>query len=153
MGNTYSSASEAKADRKQQNAHRINVEPTTTARGDRGQYYRVHYRGAPLVDQTWNQELEACRAQLARGISGRLEVRRPSKAEWTVKENESHGPRFVRWQPRREDLSQNAVCRVPEILPAAVFRVGPSLQANAAEHPLGAQNVKVSKSCSDRCSD
>jgi len=90
--------------------HRIHIEPTTI-RGDRGQYYRVHYEGAPLIDETWNPELEACRALLARGIVGRLEIWRAGKphpdmlvpdiakaAEWTVEENEEHGPRFVRYR-------------------------------------------------------
>src|SRR5262245_29994958 len=78
MGDTYSIASEAEADREQQKAHRIYIEPTTI-RGDRGQYYRVHYRGAPLIDETWNPEFEACRALSARGIAGRLEVWRFGK--------------------------------------------------------------------------
>jgi hypothetical protein len=127
MGHTYDSAAMV---------HRIHIEPTTI-RGERGQYYRVDYEGAPLIDETWNPELEACRALLARGIVGRLEVWRFGKshpdmlvpdiakaAEWTVKENEARGPHFVRWQPRPEDLSQNAVSRAPEILPAAVLGLG-----------------------------
>jgi hypothetical protein len=112
--------------------HRIEIEPTAI-RGERGQYYRVHCEGAVLIDATWNPELEACRALSARGIEGRLEVWRFGKshpdmlvpdiakaAEWTVKENENHGPRFVRWKPRPEDLSQSAVSHAPKILPAAV---------------------------------
>jgi hypothetical protein len=137
--NTYDNAAQTEADREQQKAHRIDIEPTTV-RGDRGQYYRVHYRGAPLIDETWNPEFEACRALLARGIAGRLEAWRFGKsrpdtlvpditkaAEWTVKENESHGPRFVRWKPLPEDLSQNAVSRAPEILPAAVLGSGATI--------------------------
>ena len=137
MGYSYDSKAEAQA---------INIEPTTI-RGDRGQYYRVHYRGAPLIDETWNPEFEACRALLARGIAGRLEVWRFAKshpdtlvpdiekaADGTVKENESRGPHFGRWQPRPEDLSQNAVSRAPEILPAAVLASGdPSLPRKETE--------------------
>jgi hypothetical protein len=124
MGYSYGSKAEVEA---------IHIEPTTI-RGDRGQYYRVHYRGAPIIDETWNPELEACRALLARGIVGRLEVWRASKshpdmivpdiakvAEWTVVENESHGPRFVRWRPLPEHLSQNALSCSAGIAPAAVF--------------------------------
>jgi hypothetical protein len=40
--------------------HRIQIEPTTI-RGERGQYYRVHFEDAVLIDETWNPELEACR--------------------------------------------------------------------------------------------
>jgi len=58
--------------------HRIYIEPTTI-RGERGQYYRVHYKGAVLIDETWNPELEACRALMARGIVGRLEAWRFGK--------------------------------------------------------------------------
>jgi hypothetical protein len=137
MGDTYDSSAMV---------HRIHIEPTTI-RGERGQYYRVHYEGAPLIDETWNPELEACRALLTRGIVGQLEVWGFGKshpdmlvpdiakaAEWTVKENETRGPHFVRWQPRPEDLSQNAVSRAPEILPAAVLGSGdPTLPRKETE--------------------
>jgi hypothetical protein len=116
--------------------HRIDIEPTTI-RGKRGQRYRVHYEGAVLIHETWNPEFEACRALMARGITGRLEVWRLSKshpdmlvpdiakaAEWTVVENESHGPRFARWEPRPEDLSWNAASRARGIAPAAVLGSG-----------------------------
>jgi hypothetical protein len=147
MDYTYDSGAEAEADREQQKAHRMYIEPTTI-RGDRGQYYRVHYRGAPLIDETWNPEFEACRALSGYGIAGRLEVWRPGKeqpdvvirdiakaAEWTVKENETRGPHFVRWQPRPEDLSQNAVSRAPEILPAAVLGSGATTPATKEVEP------------------
>src|SRR5215470_2940663 len=101
--------------------HRIHIEPTTI-RGERGQHYRVSYQGAVLIDDTWNPQLEACRALLARGIGGRLEVWRFGKshpdmlvpdiskaAEWTVEENQTSGPRSVWWRPRPEHLPQNAV--------------------------------------------
>jgi hypothetical protein len=116
--------------------HRIYIEPTTI-RGERGQHYRVHYEGAVLVDETWNPELEACRALLARGIASRLEVWRAGKphpdmlvrdiakaAEWTVKEDERRGPRFARWSARPEDLLQDAVSCGRGIAPAAVFGSG-----------------------------
>ena len=80
MGETHSLASEAEADREQQKAHRIYIEPTTI-RGDRGQYYRVNYRGAPLIDETWIPEFEASRVLSARGIAGRLEVWRFGKSD------------------------------------------------------------------------
>jgi hypothetical protein len=100
--------------------HRIYIEPTTI-RGERGQYYRVHYKGAVLIDETRNPELEACRALLSRGIVGRLEIWRFGKdhsdmlipdiakaAECTVEENEKRGPRFVQWT-RPDDAPWNAV--------------------------------------------
>jgi hypothetical protein len=127
--------------------HRIQIEPTTI-RGERGQHYRVSYEGAVLIDETWNPELAACRELLARGIVGRLEVWRRGKshpdmlvpdiakaAEWTVKENETRGPHFGRWQPRPEDLSQNAVSRAPEISPAAVLGSGATTLPKKAIEP------------------
>jgi hypothetical protein len=116
--------------------HRIYIEPTTI-RGERGQYYRVHYKGAVLIDETWNPELGACRALLSRGIVGRLEAWRFGKdypdvlipdiakaAEWTVEENEKRGPRFAWWKPRPEDTARNAVSLSGGIAPATVLELG-----------------------------
>ena len=118
--------------------HQVYIEPTTI-RGARGQYYRVHYQGAVLIDETWNPELEACRALLARGIVGRLEVWRfmfgkdhpnmvvpdiAKAAQWTVVENEKSGPRFARWKPRPEHLPQNAVSLSAPFPPAGVRSYG-----------------------------
>jgi hypothetical protein len=60
-------------------AHRITIEPTSI-RGERGQYYRVYFEGAVLIEDTWNPEFEACRALVARGITGRLETWRAGKS-------------------------------------------------------------------------
>ena len=115
--------------------HRIYIEPTTI-RGERGQYYRVHYEGALLIEELWNPELEACRALLARGFVGRLEVWRFGKdhpdmlipdiaktAECTVEENEKRGPRFVQWT-RPDDAPWNTVSSSGGIVPAVVFELG-----------------------------
>jgi hypothetical protein len=126
--------------------HRIDIEPTTIRR-ERGQYYRVHYKGAVLIDETWNPELEACRGLLARGIVGRLEVWRFGKchpdmlvrniaeaAEWTIEENEKSGPRFARWKPRPETISQNAVFSSGAFAPAAgLGSGGPTLPSKETE--------------------
>ncbi len=42
-------------------AHRIVIEPTSI-RGERGQHYRVYFKDAVLIEDTWNPEFEACRA-------------------------------------------------------------------------------------------
>jgi hypothetical protein len=110
---------------------RIVIEPTTI-RGERGQRYRVHFEGAVLIDDTWNPELEACRALVVRGVSGRLEVWRADRASpamiitdiagvsgRTVKENEKMGPRSAPWAPLPEDLGADAVSRDPVFAPAA----------------------------------
>jgi hypothetical protein len=85
-------------------AHRIVIEPTSI-RGERGQYYRVYFEGAVVIEDTWNPEFEACRALVARGVTGRLETWRADKpypglifpdiaegARWTVVENPKEGP-------------------------------------------------------------
>jgi len=90
--------------------HRIYIEPTAI-RGERGQSYRVHYQGAVLIDETWNPEFEACRALLARGVTGRLEVWRPrgtfpglildieKATKLTVEESATVSARIVPWMP------------------------------------------------------
>ena len=89
-------------------AHRITIEPTEI-RGERGQRYRVHYGDAVLIEDTWNPEFEACRALVARGVTGRLDVWRAGKthpdmivpdieegARWTVVETTRSAPSLGR---------------------------------------------------------
>jgi hypothetical protein len=99
---------------------RIIIEPTTL--GDRGQRYRVKWAGGTLIEYTRNPEHDACRALLARGITGRLEVWRAGAelpassidiergAQWTISETGEHGPLLVRWK-RFEDHDRDAVSR------------------------------------------
>ena len=97
-------------------AHRLIIEPTSI-RGERGQYYRVYFQDAVLIEVTWNPEFEACRALVARGVAGRLDVWRAGKthpdvivpdieegARWTVVENAREGPVIKRWEPFPEHL-------------------------------------------------
>ena len=98
------------------------VEPT--ALGERGHGYRVTYTGAVLVDGSRNPEFDACRALLARGIRGKLEVWRKGAtfpatvldieagARLTMVETDAAGTRFMRWQPFSADASPDAVFRV-----------------------------------------
>lgn len=87
-----------------------------------GQRYRVYFEGAVLIDETWNPELEACRALVARGVTGRLESWRADQsypgliipdieegARWTVVENAKEGPVIKRWEPFPEHLSPGRV--------------------------------------------
>jgi hypothetical protein len=62
--------------------HRIVIEPTTI-RSERGQHYRFHFEDAVLIEETWNPEFQACRALVARGITGRLETWRAGKEWWS----------------------------------------------------------------------
>jgi hypothetical protein len=98
--------------------HRIVIE-LTTIRGERGKYYRVYFQDAVLIEDTWNPEFEACRALVARGVTGRFETWRADKpysglivpdieevARWTVVENDKEGPVIRRWEPFPEHLQQ-----------------------------------------------
>ena len=92
-----------------------------TGLGDRGHRYRVTYAGTILIDGSRNPEFDACRAMLARGIRGRLEVWRKGAAfpamvldieagaRLTVAETEREGPRFAPWRPFSVDDDRNAV--------------------------------------------
>ena len=127
-------------------AHRITIEPTEI-RGERGQRYRVHYDDAVLIADTWNPEFEACRALVARGVTGRLDVWRiklpnggligedkpypdmivpdiARAAGRTVVENEKIGPVMAPWRAWPEDMQPNAVSRDTVFAPAAVSPEG-----------------------------
>jgi hypothetical protein len=91
-------------------AARILIQPTAVS-GDRGQWYRVHYAGAVLIERTWNPEFDAARALAAQGVTGRVEVWRGGRtapdaafvveklAKLTISETEQHEPRVVPWRP------------------------------------------------------
>jgi hypothetical protein len=93
--------------------HRIEV--FVTSYGGRGAIYRVMHAGQVLVAGCRCPLLEACRALLARGITGRLEIWRHGKPTWdvaadieagsklTVIESENRGPCFGPWTPAPSD--------------------------------------------------
>ncbi len=99
-------------------SHRIDIEPTSL--GNRGQRYRATYAGSVLIETSLNPEFDACRALLAMGITGSMEVWRPGAtfptmtldiergAGLTVSETDANGLRIVRWQPF-SDAAPNAV--------------------------------------------
>jgi hypothetical protein len=98
-------------------AHRIDIE--SIALGERSHRYRVKFRGSVLIANCRVPGLDACRALLALGITGTLEMWRAGKmwpdmeldiergAKLTVEESDRQTPRFIRWRPR-EDASANA---------------------------------------------
>jgi hypothetical protein len=100
------------------NRHRITIEPT--ALGDRGLRYRVTYASSTLIEGSRVPALDACRALVALGSTGKLEVWRSGKswpdmqleieagAKLTVIETEKEGPRFAPWRPF-SDATQDAV--------------------------------------------
>jgi hypothetical protein len=86
--------------------------------GRRGQTYNVHL-GAPdgekIVANAFDPEYAACRALVARGVAGRLEVWRPGStfpamvirdiakgARLTIREDARRGPCVVKYRPRFE---------------------------------------------------
>ena len=116
---------------------RVTIAPT--ALGERGHRYRVTYADGTLIEGSRVPALDACRALLALGITGKLEVWRPGKewpdmqldiergAQLTVEESDRQAPRFVRWRAR-EDLSK---------CPARVGGVGQDArEGKFPHHPL-----------------
>jgi hypothetical protein len=105
---TYKGIADANAEPIQQQAHRIEVQ--IIRYGARGPVYRVMYAAEVLLEH-WNPEFEACRALLARGITGKLETWRPGgsfpaqtldiekTAKLTVEESDTVSVRMVRWKP------------------------------------------------------
>src|SRR6516162_4720328 len=92
MGDTYCSAAEAEVDRAQQKAlrsTRVELEPIGLT--EQGQRYRVMYAGETLVEGRRNPIFDACRALLARGITGRLEVWRQGRASADMQLNIEKG--------------------------------------------------------------
>jgi len=96
-------------DRVQQHTHRIEVQ--VVRYGVRGPVYRVRYAHEVLISACRCPLLDSCRALLARGITGRLELWRAGKAtfdaacdvqvgaQYTVVESETESVRLVPWSP------------------------------------------------------
>jgi hypothetical protein len=94
-----------------------------------------HFAGSVLIESTRNTEHDACRALLAQGIVGRLEIWRAGTtfpassidiergARWTVLETEREGPRIVRWRPFAVGESQDAVSVRAVSPPAAISNI------------------------------
>jgi hypothetical protein len=77
--------------------------------------------GSVLVESSRNPEFDACRALVALGITGKLEVRRPGRvsadmhldiergAGLTIRETDDRGLRLVLWKPFTADQAPNAI--------------------------------------------
>jgi hypothetical protein len=104
-------------------SHKITIECTRV--GHRGQYYRVWYEGSVLIEECRYPEYDACRALLARGITGRLESYLVSEypagldiergAKWTIREDEDHSPTVVPYRNRSEAANDNAISYDAEV--------------------------------------
>ena len=105
----HEGAADANPDRTQQHRHRIDVQ--VVRYGVRGPVYRVKYADEVLISACRCPLLDSCRALLARGITGRLELWRVGKAtfdvacevqvgaQYTVVESETESVRLARWSP------------------------------------------------------
>jgi hypothetical protein len=105
--------------------HRIDIEPITpigpsSLKGEnRVQKYKVSYRGENLIESTREPVYSSCRALVARGLTGKLEVwggepyaRGIVKdiekgAKLTIVENENEGPRLGRYKPWTSETMRN----------------------------------------------
>jgi hypothetical protein len=136
MGEAYEDEAEAEADPIQQRvSHSTRVELEPIGLTEHGRHDRVTYAGETLVEGRRNPIFDACRALLARGITGRLEVWRRGKttadmqldiergAGLAICETATVSLRIVPWQPwrpRPDVTSQNAVSRQSLQPPAAI---------------------------------
>ena len=115
--------------------HKISIEPTNI-RGERGQYYKVIYNGAILIEDTRNPEYDACRVLLAMGITGRLQTWRQGSqapclrldiengAKVTIEEGQRAGPRLRRWEAHPDaNLEAISCSRGPPQTPQTLARV------------------------------
>mgnify|MGYP007071001169 CR=1 FL=1 len=125
-------------------ALRIDIEPTKITRS--GQLYRVHHRGEVLLDGVREPLLDACVIFRKRGLRGhvemflkgsdtpRLRAEISCAKQFTVRENSSSGPRFVRRTESVDMFSQfysaDAAAPVPV---TAEARTGSDLLSAHAE--------------------
>ena len=96
----------------------ITIEPVSI--GQRGQRYRVTHAERVLIESTREPLFDACRALLARGLTGRLEMWRQGKAHpdmstdiergaaLTVAEIAESGPEFRPWRPFEREADEHA---------------------------------------------
>ena len=90
--------------------------------GRDGYRYSVLFEGTLLVDRSREPELDAARALLVQGITGKLTmcdgktgkprtvINIEKAARLTVREDRSSSPRLVRWKPMPTDLNGRQTC-------------------------------------------
>ena len=105
--------------------------------------YSVEFDGEIIVVASRDPELDAARALLAKGITGKLTfvdatTGKPRSildiekaAELTVRENRRDGPRFVEWEPMTEDAVQRFRVNSPAVEDGLVLPTIPP-EANEA---------------------
>jgi hypothetical protein len=139
MDDRYNSAAEAEIDRARQKvlrSTRVDLEPIGLT--EQGQRYRLTYAGETIVEGRRNPVFDACRALLARGITGRLEVWRRGKASADMQLDIERGAGlaicetatvslrvvpWLPWRPRPDITTPNAVSRRTVQPPAAANEI------------------------------
>ena len=108
---------------------RVELEPIGLT--EQGQRYRVTYTGEILAEGRRNSIFDACRALLARGIIGRLEVWRKGKpgadmrldiergARFAIKETATESLRIVTWEPWRPNTGRSCCVSYRRVQPPA----------------------------------
>jgi hypothetical protein len=150
MGDTYHGAVEAYADRARQKAQTIpdrtqepahRIEAQVICYGGRGPVYRVTYAGEVLIKACRCPLFDACRALLARGMTGRLELWCPGKATFdaacdvqvgarhTIAESETRSLQLAPWS------SWDAVCRAT-VEPRTATDVSPVPKPHPDQTPI-----------------
>jgi hypothetical protein len=148
------------------NSSAIRVEIERTNLTEHGQRYRVTYAGKILAEGRPNPIFDACRALLARGITGRLEMWRRDKtsadmqldiergALFAIRETTTLSLGLVPWHPwwRTDDVDSNAVL-YGGVQPPAVVCDAPSGgdTHQRKRPPMTPPRNETSLSCVFRC--
>ena len=120
---------------------RVELEPIgLTAEGQR---YRVTYAGETLVEGVRNPIFDACRALLARGITGRLEVWRPGKPSAPMQLDIEKGAGAVIVETAAQSLRVASVSLDPSKRPAATAAVGNTYDSPAEAEADRAQQKQL----------
>jgi hypothetical protein len=141
---TYESAAEANANPVQQQAlrsTRVDLEPIDLT--ENGRRYRVTYAGETLVEGCRNPIFDACRALLARGITGPLEVWRPGKASWDMRLDIEKGAGAVIVETAAQSLRVASVSPDPSKRPAVTAAVGNTYDSPAEAEADRAQQKQL----------
>jgi hypothetical protein len=102
---THESTAAMDADRIQQKALRsIRVELEPIGLTEHGRRHRVTYAGETLIEGRRNPIFDACRALLARGITGRLEVWRRGNTDADMQLDIARGADLAIWESATQSL-------------------------------------------------
>ena len=120
-------------------ATRVEIERTNLT--ENGQRYRVMYAGEILAEGRLNPIFDACRALLARGITGRLEVWRRGKISADMQLDIAKGAALAMEESDKKSI------RLRRWVPMPVLRaLGEATAAISRAPVLGTQPIKTAAS-------